>query len=139
VVATEIEFLCADPFFKHTVEKNEEPFKDAPALAMHHVELHQIINIILENARDALLDTENPKCRVATVQQGNGFEVTVEDNGPGIEPQALNRIYEPFYSTRENHIGVGLYLAQTLVDKCGGEIRCTSTPGSTRFAITIPG
>ncbi|MDH5523804.1 MAG: sensor histidine kinase [Desulfobulbaceae bacterium] len=138
VVRTEVEFLCADPFFKHKVKKNVLLVEDAPGLSLHHVELHQIVNILLENARDALLDIENPQCRVETLLHGNGFEVIVEDNGPGIEPQALARIYESFYSTRENHLGVGLYLAQNLAGKCGGEIRCVSTPGSTRFFLNIP-
>lgn len=138
VVRTELEFLSADSFFKHKVEKNVKLFEDAPALTKHHVELHQIVNIILENARDAVLDGETPKCSIETTHQGNGFQVIVEDNGPGIEQDALNRIYEPFYSTRQNHFGLGLYLVKYLLGKCGGEISCTSTPGSTCFTLTIP-
>ena len=138
VVRTEVEFLCADSFFKHKLEKNLKLFEDAPALIRHHVELHQIVNIILENARDAVLDTENPRCSIETISLDNGFKLIVEDNGPGIEPDDMALIYEPFYTTRENHLGVGLYLAKSLLAKCGGEISCTSIPGSTCFAITIP-
>lgn len=70
----------------------------------------------------------------------NGQVVTtVEDNGPGIPPEKLNLIFEPFYTTKENGTGLGLTLSRRIVASHGGKILVTSKVGEgSRFTICLP-
>ncbi|MGV1099463.1 sensor histidine kinase [Thiovibrio sp. JS02] len=138
VLEAEVEFLCADNFFKHKVEKKLLLAEDPPALAAHHLELHQILHLILQNALDAVREVDDARVVVESRLTGDGVAASIEDNGPGIDPAALSRIYEPFYTTRQDHLGVGLYLAAKLAGRCGGAISCESRPGRTRFQLLFP-
>ena len=55
--------------------------------------------------------------------------VRVSDTGPGIEPELQAKIFEPFFSTKEDGSGLGLALAQKMTGEMGGDIRVDSTPG----------
>jgi signal transduction histidine kinase len=66
-------------------------------------------------------------------------EIAVEDTGPGIAEDLRNKIFEPFFSTKEEGIGLGLPIAQRIVEEHGGEIRVESkVGGGTTFTISLP-
>ena len=138
VIETEVEFLSADSFFKHKVKKKLLLTEQAPPLAGHHLELHQLVNFVLQNALDAVRETEEPQVVLESRLSGQGLELRIEDNGPGIDPELLSRIYEPFFTTRDGHPGLGLYMAQKLVVLCGGTLSCESEPGHTCFHLFLP-
>jgi len=70
---------------------------------------------------------------------GEGMLVTVEDTGPGIPAEELDRIFESFYTTREEGTGLGLSIVKTLVKAHEGSIHVLSTPGTgARFLIWLP-
>jgi len=66
------------------------------------------------------------------------LELHVEDNGPGVPPELLDRIFYPLVSGREGGSGLGLTLAQTIAQQHQGMIDCDSEPGRTDFRITLP-
>jgi len=66
------------------------------------------------------------------------LELHIEDNGPGVPEEILDRIFYPLVSGREGGSGLGLTLAQTFVQQHQGTIECTSEPGRTIFRIVIP-
>jgi signal transduction histidine kinase len=66
-------------------------------------------------------------------------EAEVRDTGAGIAPEALPRIFDAFYSTKEKGTGLGLAFAQQVVQEHGGTIRCDSAPGAgTTFTVRLP-
>jgi signal transduction histidine kinase len=66
-------------------------------------------------------------------------EIGIRDTGPGMEEETKSRIFEPFFSTKEEGIGLGLPIAQRIVEEHRGEIRVESGPGEgTTFYITLP-
>jgi two-component system nitrogen regulation sensor histidine kinase GlnL len=66
------------------------------------------------------------------------LEVSIEDNGPGIPEELLDRIFYPLVSGREGGSGLGLTIAQTFVAQHNGTIECESAPGRTVFTILLP-
>lgn len=66
------------------------------------------------------------------------LELQVIDNGPGIPPDIVDRIFYPLVSGREGGSGLGLTLAQTFVQQHEGTIECASQPGKTVFKVILP-
>jgi len=65
--------------------------------------------------------------------------VGIADNGCGIEKTELDNIFDPFYSTKENGTGLGLYIISTEISNNGGKITVESNPGEgTAFEIILP-
>jgi signal transduction histidine kinase len=95
------------------------------------------------NALDALeqAGTESPRLEIAAGENlaGTAVWVRVRDNGPGIEPEALNEIFSPFYTSKATGNGLGLAISKKVVDAHGGSIEAESTPGAgTQFLLTFP-
>jgi len=68
-----------------------------------------------------------------------GYLFTFEDTGVGIPEDALARLFEPFYTTKEEGTGLGLAIAKRIVEAHGGTIRVESEPGAgTRFEVWLP-
>jgi signal transduction histidine kinase len=66
--------------------------------------------------------------------------LTVEDDGPGLTPEMLGRVFDRYVSGRAGGIGVGLTVARRIVEAFDGRIDARSTPGSgTVFEVTLPG
>jgi len=82
----------------------------------------------------ATLKNHSPGAR-----SGSFMEISFQDTGKGIPEDMQARIFEPFFSTKEEGIGLGLSIAQRIVEEHGGEIRMESRPGKgTVFYLTIP-
>jgi len=63
--------------------------------------------------------------------------VFVRDDGPGIADRDVDRIFDPYFSTKETGVGLGLAITQRILQDHGGEIRVTSRPGSTEFRVAL--
>jgi signal transduction histidine kinase len=100
-------------------------------------ELIQIISNLLSNAIDAAPDTTG-QVRLSATFQGADATINVEDNGPGVPPEAAERIFEPFFSTKKEFgTGIGLWLSLELAKKNKATIRVESRPGKTCFSLHL--
>lgn len=105
-----------------TVELEEHP--DIEAVGYPNEYLQAFLNIIL-NARDALLENQvvRPRIIIRIFQENGRSVVTVRDNGGGIPEDALPKIFDPYFTTKQqcNGAGIGLYMAKMIVEKkmCG--------------------
>jgi len=75
---------------------------------------------------------------IGTTRHKLVVRITVEDNGPGIPPEILGKLFYPMVSTSEGGMGVGLSIAQSLINKHGGLVECSSEPGTTQFHVLLP-
>ena len=67
------------------------------------------------------------------------FIIQVADTGPGILPENLDKVFNPFFTTRPEGMGLGLFVTQQIVHRYGGSIRVESRPGEgTLFVIELP-
>ncbi len=93
-------------------------------------QLYQVLNNLLLNSVDALAKSSNPLIRISAVKINGIAEIRISDNGEGIPPENLSRIFEAFYSTRPDHgTGIGLALSKKIVDMYDGDIEVKSQPG----------
>jgi signal transduction histidine kinase len=105
--------------------------------------LRRVIINLVTNALDALeaAGTESPTIRIMAGESLAGTEiwVRVRDNGPGIDPETLHKIFSPFYTSKSTGTGLGLAISKKLVDAHGGSIEAHSNPGTgTEFVLTFP-
>ena len=96
-----------------------------------------VLNNLVTNSLEALTGTENPSILVETRHRGGKTEIEIRDNGSGIEPDKLDRIFEIFYSTKpDTGTGLGLAIVRKIVESYNGKIIVNSSPGDgTAFLI----
>jgi signal transduction histidine kinase len=72
-------------------------------------------------------------------ESNQAVDIVISDTGEGIAPELLPRIFDPFFSTKDDGVGLGLSLVHKIVENHNGRIRVSSTPGmGTTFVISLP-
>jgi signal transduction histidine kinase len=94
---------------------------------------------LLKNAREAVNEVQKPKIKLEVFEHDTEkVFVSVVDNGPGIIPEAQQRIFIPFYTTKKHGSGIGLALSKQIMQLHGGTLSVDSRPNDeTRFTLTF--
>jgi len=102
--------------------------------------LRQVFENLVRNAREAMEGRdEPPRLWVSVARVGAQAEARVTDNGPGIAPENLQSIFQPFVSTKGKGMGLGLAICREIVEGHGGRLDVESTLGrGTTFMVTLP-
>lgn len=126
-------------------EKNIQVSKRMPAKPSRILgddnKLKQLLLNLLTNSIEAVPEGGAIAAELTADGERETVEVTIADNGCGIPPEIMNRIYDPFFSTKKSrkNAGLGLSICQRIVELHGGVISCTSEPGvSTSFRLRFP-
>ncbi len=128
----EVVALTRDEARKHRVVLTTEMAEPLPSVVGDRVQLQQVAMNLILNAVEAMSDVEDRARRaiVRTRTDGPGrVRIEVEDSGAGIDPGALERIFEPFYTSKHGGMGMGLSIARTIVESHGGQLSASSTAG----------
>ena len=128
------------------IERDYDP--SIPDLTCDPDQLLQAFLNVTRNAAQALEETEDAVItfRSRTMRQFTiGAErhrlvvrIDILDNGPGVPPDMIERLFYPMISGRADGTGLGLSITQSIIAQHGGLIECESEPGSTRFTILLP-
>lgn len=103
-------------------------------------ELRQVFLNLIINSIDALQQMKDGSrtIQVVCVENGPFTELSITNNGPKIEEEAIHAIFEPFFTTKDLGTGIGLYICKKLIEKHNGEIYCRSNDDKTSFVIRLP-
>ncbi len=134
-------------FISHDLKRNELVIerrlsKQELWVRVDSVQIEQVLLNLLRNAIDALAELPAQERSLAIesgVQPDGTVFVAVRDNGPGITSAEMEHLFDPFYSTKDSGMGMGLAISQTIMNNHHGKIRADSRPGKgTTFVIELP-
>ncbi len=109
-----------------------------PPLLMQRGHLSEILVNLLQNAREAL-DGRGNLLVTADCQRDNTVRISVADDGPGVPPDKVERIFEAYFTTKEKGTGLGLAIVKHNAELYGGEVRVESELGKgAKFTVTLP-
>jgi signal transduction histidine kinase len=116
--------------------------RELPPIPAHRVQLQQVILNLLTNAADAMraVTDRSRVLRVETRPLGSGdVEATVEDSGTGIARENIARVFDAFFTTKPNGMGMGLAICRSVVEAHGGKLSVSpGRPNGSVFRITLP-
>jgi PAS domain S-box-containing protein len=119
----------------------ERRYGPMPPFIGHAGRLSQVFVNLFVNSAQALghRRSEENRVRITTDYDDQGFRVEISDNGPGIPPDVLASVFQPFVSTKGPHgTGLGLWVCKNIVEEHGGTIELDSDQKGTRFNLRLP-
>jgi signal transduction histidine kinase len=110
-----------------------------PPIEVDRIQIEQVVLNVLLNALDAVEPAAAPLVEVRTAVVNHGeIEVTVSDNGPGIDPGKLQQVFEPFFTTKPGGLGMGLAISHSIIDAHDGRLWATANPRAVAFHFVLP-
>jgi PAS domain S-box-containing protein len=138
----EVIALTRGEMVKTGVSVHTQLAKGLPQIQGDRVQLQQVILNLIVNAVEAMNGTAggSRKLLISTSEpEPNGVLVAVEDSGPGLAPDRLERAFEAFYTTKPSGLGMGLSISRSIVEAHGGRLWATANlPQGAVFQFTVP-
>jgi len=114
---------------------------DLPQVRGDRVQLQQVLLNLILNGCDAMArsDPARRELRVSTAAEDGYVQVCVADRGHGIAPEHADKIFQPFFTTKDHGFGMGLSICRNIVNTHGGRLwAVTNDGGGTKFFFTLP-
>jgi C4-dicarboxylate-specific signal transduction histidine kinase len=111
-----------------------------PPVMADRVQIQQVLLNLLVNAMDAMSSAVGPRTlEVRAARLMAEVTVSVRDSGPGLHPKSTERIFEAFFTTKREGMGMGLAISRSIVEAHGGKMRATNNEGAgATFEFTLP-
>ena len=114
-----------------------ETFEDIKIFGVKN-ELSQVILSLVSNSIDALKNRHNPKISINVISSSAEVIIEILDNAGGIKAKNLKKIFEPYFSTKEEGTGIGLYLSKIIIEESfGGKLQVQNIKDGAKFSIFI--
>ena len=134
-LVADLQHLYPDSIFHYEIENEDQ------RLLMDRSHIEQVLINLLKNALEAVENEEIPYIRLTTHLSSNkrDFIISITDNGKGILPEVMERIFVPFFTTKTSGSGIGLSICKQIVTLHGGTITASSKSGEkTTFSVVLP-
>lgn len=139
---TEIGQILRNDLLNRGVTFHNALAADLPMACYDGVQLQQVLINLIMNGCDAMLGSTSPDRRslVLTARVNDGFmQISVSDRGSGLSPEVLERVFEPFYTTKKDGMGLGLSICRNIVAATGGRLWGENNPdGGASFHVLLP-
>lgn len=111
----------------------------ADRVLVDRIQIQQVLLNLIRNAIEAMEEQTDPRLMIYSEKEAGGLvRITVADSGPGLDPEVAQRLFEPFRTTKEAGMGLGLSISATIVEAHGGRIWAEpSKLGGTAFHFTV--
>jgi PAS domain S-box-containing protein len=134
--------LMRNDLQRNRVAMRTELADDLPLVMGDRIQLQQVIMNLIRNASDAMRDTEDrPRRLMITTNRDESdlVQLTVQDSGKGFEPESVNNLFEAFYTTKSDGMGIGLSVSRSIIENHHGRLWAIPNdgPGAT-FSFSIP-
>lgn len=141
--AREVVSLSLGELRRHRVNLRQDLAEDLPLVTGDRIQLQQVILNLLRNAADAMSNVnDRPRDMLVTTESDEGslVRLSVKDAGIGFEPQAADQLFQAFYTTKNDGMGIGLSISRSIIEAHQGRLWATPNdgPGAT-FSFVIPG
>jgi C4-dicarboxylate-specific signal transduction histidine kinase len=134
--------LARGEIVKHAVSVQTQLSNDLPLIEADRVQLQQVILNLVMNAVEAMSSSsERPReLLISTGREGpSDVFVAVQDSGPGLNPESFNRLFDAFYTTKRDGLGMGLAICRSIVEAHGGQVWASRGAGpGAHFQLTLP-
>ncbi len=101
--------------------------------------INQVIVNVIKNSMEAVQNIENALIKISTEKNSKYYKILIEDNGEGISKENIDKMNQPFFTTKRNGTGLGVYLSREIVKLHGGTMLYKSKPNiGTKVIITLP-
>jgi signal transduction histidine kinase len=132
----------AEELTDHGVATETELAPELQRVDCHRNQLRQVIFNLIHNAVESMANTSDRSRLLRVVTKSHGPDriiVAVEDSGAGIEPARLDRIFDPFISTKSDGMGLGLAICRMIVERHDGKLSALSDgKNGARFQLVLP-
>ena len=117
----------------------QKEFQSLPIILMDREQMKQVALNLLLNAVQAMPEGGTLALRGRNSEDGQWIHIFIRDSGMGIPSEDMNKLFDPFFSTKEGGMGLGLSIAHRIIDQHHGKIEVESTPGEgTLFTVWLP-
>jgi PAS domain S-box-containing protein len=134
--------MARSELLKHGVSLQTDLATGLPLIEGYRVQLQQVVLNLILNAVEAMSRVDEPprELRISTTRNASrGILVAVRDSGPGLDPKMVNRLFDPFYTTKPEGIGMGLPICNSIVEAHGGRFSAgANEPRGAVFQFTLP-
>ena len=109
------------------------------AAQLDRTQIQQVVTNLVRNAIDAMRDSPEKQLTISTLRRNGLIEVKVADTGYGVPKEVKNRLFEPFVTSKEDGLGVGLSISKTIIDAHQGELLALDNePSGSVFLFRLP-
>ncbi len=133
--------LVAMEYQQRSIQIRLELSEPSPLVIADRVQIQQVVVNLLSNASDALLDVDSSN-RIVFMRsrvEGEFAVLEIEDNGPGIPADVIDRLFNPFVTSKSHGMGIGLSICDIIAKEHGGEVFGVNLPtGGARFQLVLP-
>ena len=141
-VTREVIALSLSDLQRNRVALQLELAEDLPTIIGDRIQLQQVILNLLRNASDAMVDVhDRPRQLLVRTEREDGdrVRVSVRDAGVGVDPEGMNKLFDAFYTTKSDGMGIGLSVSRSIIEGHQGRLWAESNdgPGAT-FSFSIP-
>ena len=141
-LVTKVAHIVRPDAVAYSCEVETSLAKDLPLIEGDPVQIQQVLVNLVSNALDAMRQTPPDRRKVEISTAGNGdneVRLSVRDHGTGIRTEVHERLFDRFFTTKEQGLGMGLAIVRSIVESHGGDIQAENVAdGGARFYFTLP-
>jgi signal transduction histidine kinase len=145
LIEKELKFIRSETIMRYGVKVSLDIEDDLPLIKGKYSDFSQVFYNLVKNACEAMKNSEKKQIIISTSSKSTGISITFSDTGPGVNPNKISLIFDPFYSTKaksdatKSGSGLGLFVCSRLMAEYQGFIAVkNSEQGGSIFTIVIP-